>query len=122
MKKILVVDDDADILEVLHYILTSHGFDVLTHLTGLDVPEVVMMYQPDLILLDISLPGKSGTQVCSELKLIHTIPIILISAHSKEGKAFAECNADAFIEKPFDMYELLNTINVHLNKSPVSVA
>src|SRR4026207_359316 len=57
MKKVLVIDDDKNILEVVEFILTSYGFDVFTLSTGFHVPEIVLHYQPDLILLDILLPG-----------------------------------------------------------------
>ena len=116
MKKILIVDDDKDILHMVKYILTSHGFDVQTHATGLNVPDVVMHYHPNLILLDIRLPGKLGTEVCKELKQIHSdVPVILFSAHAEQGKAFALCDADGFIQKPFDINNLLNVINLHIN-------
>ena len=116
MKKILVVDDDEAILDVVELILTSYGFNVQTHSTGLGVPDIVMHYHPNLILLDIRLPGKLGTEVCKELKQIYThLPIILFSAHAEEGKAFALCDADAFIEKPFDIQNLIDTINSHVN-------
>jgi DNA-binding response OmpR family regulator len=116
MKKILVVDDDKDILEVVRYLLTSHGFDVQTHSTGLNVPDIVMHYHPNLILLDVRLPGKLGTEICKELKQINThLPIILFSAHAEEGKSFAICDADGFIQKPFDIKELVDTINLHVN-------
>ena len=115
MKKVLVVDDDEDILYVVKFILTSYGFDVQTHSSGLKVPEIVMSYTPDIILLDIRLPGKLGTQVCNELKQIYTTPIILFSAHTKQDHALSICHADAFIQKPFDMEQLVNTINLYLN-------
>ena len=116
MKKILVVDDDEDILHIVKHILTSHGFDVQTHSTGLNVPDIVTHHHPNLILLDIRLPGKLGTEVCKELKQIHTnLPIILFSAHADQGEAFAICNADGFIQKPFDIKNLIDTINVHVN-------
>ena len=115
MKKILVVDDDKDTLEVVEFILTSHGFDVRTHPTGLYVNEAVTEFKPDLILLDIMLPGKLGTQVCKEVKTRSNIPIILFSAHAKETRSFSICRADAFIGKPFNIDGLLNTINDHLN-------
>ena len=114
MKKILIVDDDKDVLEVVKLILTSHGFDVQTHSTSINVAKVVKYYKPNLILLDILLPGKLGTQACKELKLVHTIPIILFSAHSDERKSFEKWNADAFIQKPFDIDHLVNTINLQL--------
>lgn len=114
MKKILVVDDDEDILVVIQHLLTTRGFDVHTHSIGVEVPEIVKFYQPDLILMDILLFGKSGTDICKELKHIHNIPILLFSANTKRGKAFAECGADGYIQKPFDIIELINTINSHI--------
>ena len=116
MKKILVVDDDEDILIMVQHILASHGFDVQTHSTGLNVHDIVMHYRPNLILLDVRLPGKFGTEVCKELKEIHSnLPILLFSAHADQGKAFALCNADGFIKKPFDINSLIDTISSHLN-------
>lgn len=114
MKKILVVDDDKDIAEVVKMILISHGFDVLTHNTGFNVPDIVKEYKPDLILLDIRLPGKLGTEICKELKEVSKYPpILLFSAHAKEGESFSICNADGFIQKPFDVKKLIDTINLH---------
>lgn len=116
MKKILVVDDNIEILNIVQRILTLYGFDVQTHATGLNVPDVVMHYHPNLILLDIRLPGKLGTEVCKELKQIYAhLPIILFSAHAEQGKAFDICDADGFIKKPFDIKNLIDTINSHLN-------
>lgn len=116
MKKILVVDDDQNILEVVKFILTSNGFDVLTLATGQDVPEVVLHYQPNLILLDIRLPGKLGTEICKELKQIHTdLPIILFSAHAEEGRSPDIKVADAFIQKPFDIRNFVNSVKLHMN-------
>jgi DNA-binding response OmpR family regulator len=116
MKKILVVDDDPDILQVVDIILTGEGFNVHTHSTGNNVPEIVDNYHPDLVLLDIQLPGKQGNEICKDLK--HTdsnLPVILFSAHVKREKAVDVCNADAFIQKPFDVSHLISTINMHVN-------
>ena len=116
MKKILVVDDDEDILHIVKHILISHGFEVRTHSTGLNVPEVVLDFQPDLILLDIRLPGKLGTEICKELKHLHcTIPIILFSAHAQQANFLDVFGADAFMRKPFDVKNLVNTVKLHMN-------
>ena len=116
MKKVLIVDDDQNILEVAKFILTSNGFEVLTLSTGLNVPEVVLHYHPDLILLDVILPGKLGTEICKELKQIHSnIPIILFSAHPEEAKTLGTYIADAFIQKPFDIRNFVNTVKLHMN-------
>jgi DNA-binding response OmpR family regulator len=115
MKKILVVDNDQDILQLVEYILTSKGFDVLTHSTSVNVAKMVKYYAPNLILLDIHLPEKLGTQICKELKEIYTVPIILTSAYADHRKSFIKSNADAFILKPFDIEQLVNTINLHIS-------
>ena len=113
--KILVVDDDPDIVQVVKFILENLGFEVCTYNSGLDVSEVVYNHLPNLILLDIGLPGKSGTQVCREIKKDHSIPIVFFSAHAEEGKAYSECLADGFVQKPFDIKDLVNTIESKLN-------
>ncbi len=114
MKKILIVDNDTDLLEIVKFALTSRGFDVKTHSTSVNVAKVVKYYDPSLILLDIHLPQKLGTQICKELKQIYTLPIILLSAFADHQTSFKNYNADDFIEKPFDIDQLVNTINLHL--------
>jgi two-component system, OmpR family, response regulator len=116
MKKVLVVDDDQNILEAVTFILKSYGFEVHTHSTGLNVVDVVLDCQPDLILLDIRLPGKLGTEICKELKDLHcTIPIILFSAHAQQPNFLDSFGADAFMKKPFDVKDLINTVKLHMN-------
>ena len=116
MKKILVVDDDEDILEVVRISLQFYGFHVKTHSTGLNVPDVVQQHQPDLILLNLFLPAKSGMKICEEVKRLNSkIPIILFSAHAEKGKEFAACNANGFIQKPFDIPQFVNTIKSYLD-------
>jgi DNA-binding response OmpR family regulator len=116
MKKVLVVDDDQNILHVVRHILMSYGFEVLTHATGINVLEVILDYEPDLILLDIRLPGKSGTEICKELKKLHcNIPIILFSAHTQQENFLDIFGADAFMRKPFDVKDLINTVKFYMN-------
>ena len=117
MKKILVIDDDKDILEVVRISLQFYGFHVKTHSTGLNVPDVVQQYQPDLILLNIFLPDKPGTEICKELKQLNSkTPIILFSAHAGKGKAFSVCKANGFIQKPFDIPQFVKTIKSYLEE------
>jgi len=114
MKKILIVDDDEDLVDIVKRILIFNEFEVHTHSSALDVPDVVKRYNPDLILLDIRLYGKSGTDICRELKRRYHLPIILFSADKIKGKDFASCEADGFLSKPFDIDDLLNIIREHL--------
>lgn len=109
---ILVVEDNLEIAEIIELILKNNGFGVLTHSSGLGATEIVSLYKPDLVLLDIMLPGKSGTDICRELKEISDHPpIILFSANALESKIFIVCKADAFIKKPFDIADLIQTVN-----------
>ena len=114
-EKILVIDDDEDILEVVRIALRFYHFDVKALTTGKNVAGIVQEYQPDLILLDIILPGKSGIEICKELKSLNSArPLILFSAVAKKGKDLSACNADGFIHKPFDILNFVNTIKSYL--------
>ncbi len=115
MKKILVVDDDEDIVEIVQHLLTSYGFEVYTHSTGSNVTDIVKWNYPNLILMDIRLYGKPGTRICKELKELYNIPVILFSADTQHGKEYLQYSADAFIQKPFDIKQLVNVINLHVN-------
>ena len=114
MKKILIVDDDEDLVLLASDLLTTKGYRVLSHRSGLSVSNVVRQYNPDLILLDIRLYGSSGTEISKELKAWYDMPIILFSGDTTKGKAFADCDADGFLQKPFTSTELLRTISRHL--------
>lgn len=115
MKKILVVDDDPDITEIVKLILTRNGFEVYIHSTGYKVPEAVKECAPNLILLDINLPGRSGIDICKDLKDAGTrTPVLLFSAHAKID-SIVKCKADGFVQKPFDVKELVETVHLHLN-------
>lgn len=116
MKKVLVIDDEPDIVDVVETLLKLHGFEVYTHTTGNNVPEVIKECDPDVILLDINLPGKSGIEVCKDLEAISDHPpIILFSAHNGEKFPLKECKADNFVPKPFEAKQLLNAISSYVN-------
>lgn len=117
MKKIIIVDDDAGILEVLKIILEENGFEVLSLSSPAKLASEMKSFQPDLIMLDIWISGFDGIEVCKKLKTnLQTVatPIILLSAmRDARGRENIqkEALADDFIEKPFDMDELLNRID-----------
>lgn len=117
MKKILIIDDDEDILEAVSIILLNAGFDVNTHSSGLYVEQKVMDYKPHAILLDVNLPGKTGTQVYKEICKKFTTPIIFFSANADKREVLKDCNAYAFIDKPFDMKKLVSIISACVNDS-----
>ncbi|MEP7253581.1 MAG: response regulator [Ginsengibacter sp.] len=111
MKKVLVVDDDPDILYLVKYVLKNAGFDVCTYSTGLGVTEQVAACSPDVILLDIMLPGRMGTEVCKDLRKAFSIPIIFFSAHANKDQVLRECKAYGFIPKPFNIKDMVSTIS-----------
>lgn len=121
MKKILLIDDDEDLSEVVGSVLHAQGYTVYTHSAALNVHQIVNRYAPDLILMDIMMYGKSGTEVCEEFKEMYTIPVILFSADTAKGKAFKEYNADGYIEKPFEIRDLISTVKLFLEESAVQV-
>ena len=118
MKKILVVDDNEDILQIMRLFLNSKGFKVLTEANGQETYKQVDLYQPDLIILDVFLGNSDGRQICNELKndeRTKAIPIIIFSANAKPEEVMSACKADDFLPKPFELAELLKVVNVYLN-------
>lgn len=119
-KRILIVDDEPTIIEMVQIRLEVAGFDVLSAENGQEGLEKVRREKPDLVILDIMMPKMNGYQVCRELKkdeATKKIPVILFSAKSQESDKFwgEECGADAYILKPYEIEELLAKIH-HLLK------
>lgn len=117
MKKILVVDDDIDILTVVHLVLDSNGFEVIAISNWQQIYTQVDTFKPDLILLDVSLGTQDGRNICKQLKSnpnTNHISVILFSANHNVEKSVSECMADSFISKPFDINHLIEGINNQL--------
>jgi DNA-binding response OmpR family regulator len=113
-KKILIVDDDPYIREIIMMILKLEGYNVAELDNGEAVVKTVHEIRPDVILLDIQLGDIDGRDICRELK-DHTatqdIPVIIISGNqSWQALLGNECNADGFLTKPFEMKELVDNI------------
>ena len=120
MKKILVVDDDIDILTVVHLVLNSNGFRVAVTSKWEQIYTQVDTFKPDLILLDVSLGTEDGRNICKQLKSNKNtkhISIILFSASHKIENSLTECLADSFISKPFDINDLVDGVNKQLMES-----
>ena len=116
MKKILIVDDDADILDLVGILLPKHGFIIKTLIDSEDAVQQAAIFKPDLILLDINI-GSDGKEICKQLKspgsLLKNVPVILFSGAGDLEKQMAECKADGFIQKPFDLLQLVDMIRQH---------
>ena len=122
MKKILIVDDNEDIALMVTRILVKRHYDVLINTTGMNIPEIVNIYKPQLILLDITLPGIKGTDICKELKQKYTVPVILVSAHPMQEELISKCKADGYIQKPFHMDDILTIISSKINAAIETVS
>ncbi len=123
-QKILIVDDDANIAELISLYLNKECFDTLTVGDGEEALAAFASYQPNLVLLDLMLPGIDGYQVCREIRAKSQTPIIMLSA---KGEVFdkvlgLELGADDYIEKPFDSKELVARVRAVLRRSQNSSA
>lgn len=117
-QKILIVDDDTNIAELIALYLTKECFETRMVHDGDLVLDAFYEFQPDLVLLDIMLPGKDGYQLCREMRASSRIPIIFLSA---KGEIFdkvlgLELGADDFIVKPFDTKELVARVKAVLRR------
>ena len=119
MRRILAVDDDNDILEVLQFILEDSGYEVDTLSDGHYLMDKIREKHPDLILLDIMLGSLDGRELCKAVKnqdSMHHIPVIMISASHNVSKTLNQEGApNDFIAKPFDINNLLSKIKNQLN-------
>ena len=119
--KILIVEDDRDIVEMVEYNLKEEGYETLSALDGEDGVELARRHQPDLIILDIMLPIMDGFEVCRTLRTNHVtaqIPIIILSAKSQETDKVVglELGADDYVTKPFSPRELIARIRAILRR------
>lgn len=117
-QKILIVDDDENIAELIALYLTKECFDTMTVNDGEQALVAYDTYQPNLILLDLMLPGIDGYQVCRELRTRSNVPIIMLSA---KGEIFdkvlgLELGADDYIMKPFDSKEMVARVKAVLRR------
>jgi two-component system phosphate regulon response regulator PhoB len=121
-ERILIVDDEPDIVEVLEYNLRQAGFTVVTVRDGATAMAEVRRQRPDLILLDVMLPDLSGTEICKRLRrdpATETVPIVMITALGNEIDRVVglEVGADDYVVKPFSPRELVLRINAILRRA-----
>lgn len=118
-KQILVVDDDQSIRELLSEYLEKAGFDVISAEDGVEMTLRLKQEQPDLIILDVMMPGDDGFILCQRIRQTSTVPIIMLTANSDEMDRVLglEIGADDYMAKPFSPRELLARIKALLRRS-----
>lgn len=109
-RKVVLVDDDLDILEAIQAMLEDEGYIVVTTDRGEDVAEISRLERPNLIVLDMLLAGKDGREIAKQLKSQEStrhIPILMLSAHPRAAREAQDFAINGFLAKPFEMDELL---------------
>jgi DNA-binding response OmpR family regulator len=118
LTRILLVDDESLITDSLSYSLRREGYEVKAVADGIMALQEVQTYQPDLVVLDIMLPGMSGLEVCRRLRAQSAIPVIMLTARGEEIDRVLglEVGADDYLAKPFSFRELLARIRSTLRR------
>jgi DNA-binding response OmpR family regulator len=118
-KRVLVVEDDPVLTRVLRDNLTFEGFDVRSVSDGLQAQTAAREFAPDLVLLDVNLPGRSGFELCETWRQRSQVPIILLTAMGQKGDKIRglQLGADDYVTKPFDLEELLARIHAVLRRT-----
>lgn len=121
-KKVLVVDDEQAIIDVLVYNLKKEGYETLEATDGITAVNMALEQKPDLMLLDIMLPKMDGLTVCKRVKNYLNIPILMLTAKDAEIDKIVglELGADDYITKPFSVRELMARVKANLRKNEIS--
>jgi DNA-binding response OmpR family regulator len=117
-QKVLIIDDDPDILESIKLLLDMSGYTAIISTDGKDAISYINRFHPDLVILDIMLSGMDGRLIAKRIKAnpkTKDIPVILISAHDSGTHVIQEYGVDDFIPKPFDAYNLLKKVGTHVS-------
>lgn len=120
--KILVVDDEQDILDLISYNLSKEGFKVYTATNGTQAVEVARKVLPDLIILDVMMPGMDGFAVLRELRKQSEVPVLMLTALGEEADRIVglEIGADDYLPKTFSSRELLARVRAVIRRSRLS--
>jgi len=121
--KILVVDDDPQIRRVMKATLVAHSYEVVEARTGEDAMTTISAELPNLVLLDMNLPGMGGLETCQAIRAGSDIPVVILSVRNSEKDKVAalDAGADDYVTKPFGIEELLARIRAALRRSPASL-
>lgn len=121
--KVLVVDDEQSIVDILQFNLEKEGFSVCTGGDGLEALAIFEKEKPDIVLLDVMMPGMDGLEVCRKIRETSNVPILMLTARAEEvDKVLGlELGADDYITKPFSVRELMARVRTNIRRT-VSMA
>lgn len=116
--KLLLIDDESQILRTLQATLSSQGYDIKTAPNGLDGLILFREWKPDLVMTDLSMPEMNGVELCREIRTLSQTPIIVLSVRGQESTKVAalDAGADDYVTKPFNIQELKARIRAHLRR------
>jgi DNA-binding response OmpR family regulator len=118
-KRIFVVDDDKEIQEIVTFVLMRHGFEVIVACNGQQLQDLLIQQKPDLIILDVMMPGEDGYQIFSSLRsncLTQHIPVVIMTAHAEDiyERISVDLGAAEHMTKPFHPFELVERVKALL--------
>ncbi len=123
-KKVLIVEDEQSIVDILSFNLTKEGYDTLEALDGPTGLQLALEQNPDLVLLDLMLPGMSGFDVCRKIRQAGSlVPIVMLTAREEEDDKVLglELGADDYITKPFKNRELMARVKANIRRVNMAV-
>jgi CheY-like chemotaxis protein len=121
--RVIVVDDDKEIREIITFVLTRNGFEVTSASNGQQLHAMLMQFIPNLIILDVMMPGEDGYQICNTLRSnpqTRHIPVIIMTAHAEDiyERISVDLGAAVHMIKPFHPFNLLEKVKVLLQATP----
>lgn len=122
MTRVLIVEDEPALADSIRYGLEREGYECTVLADGIRAVDFVRSWRPDLVLLDLMLPGMPGTDVCREIRRIGNVPIVMVTAKDTEADKVLglELGADDYITKPFSMRELIARVRAVLRRVGVT--
>lgn len=118
-KSVLIVEDDKSVAQLIRLYMAQAGYQVLSAETGLDGLDLALNGDPDIVLLDLNLPGMDGTEVCRNIRASSFVPIIMVTARVEEDDRLLglDLGADDYVSKPFSPRELVARVNAVLRRT-----
>ncbi len=119
--KVLIIDDDTEIVELIKDLLLINKYEVISTTQSIDAANLVRYTNPNLVILDLVMPGKNGFEICHQIRMFSKVPILVLSAVQTPGVVTKILNegADDFLEKPMNPHILLASVTKLIRRSPL---